>query len=153
MARREDLLRREAEAWHRLAAALDGLTPRQLERPGLNGEGWSIKDLLWHVAVWCDDAAETLHAMAAGTWDGRDLAAEVGTDRVNREALERSREMGLEPVRAAWWRDRGRMLEAFGALEDVTPRAAEWFDEAGPAHYEEHLEELEAWVAELRSAG
>ncbi|HEX6329933.1 MAG TPA: maleylpyruvate isomerase N-terminal domain-containing protein [Actinomycetota bacterium] len=153
MGAREDLVRREAEGWNRLTSALDGLSPKQLERPGLNAEGWSIKDLLWHVAVWCNDAAQALSAMAAGRWDGRDLSAEAGTDEVNREALDRSRAMGLEPVRAAWWRDRGRMLEAFGELEELTPQAAEWFDEAGPAHYQEHLAELERWVAELRSAG
>jgi hypothetical protein len=112
-----------------------------------------VKDLLWHVAVWCDDAADALAAMAAGTWDGSDVSADGGTERVNREGFERSRSMGLEPVRAAWWRDRGRMLEAFGTLEELTPEAEEWFDEAGPAHYEEHLSDLQAWAAALRSSG
>lgn len=153
MAGREDLIRREAEGWQRLGAALDGLTPAELEWPGLTEEGWSIKDLLWHIAVWCDDAAAVLGAMAAGTWDGFDRWAELGTDRVNEEAFQRSRTMGLEPVRVAWWRERGRMLEAFGGLERVTPQAAEWFDEAGPTHYEEHLPDLEAWVGRLRPAG
>jgi hypothetical protein len=131
---------------------LDGLTPSQLQRPGLTADGWSVKDLLWHVAVWCEDTARVLAEMRAGTWDGRDPSLESGwTDRMNRKAFERSRTMDLEDVRSAWLEGRRRMLEAFGALGEVTAQAEEWFDESGPSHYAEHLPDLEAWVTSVRA--
>lgn len=150
MARREDLLRREAEAWERLASSVDLLTSEQLERPGLTAEGWSVKDLLWHMAFWYEDTAQALEEMRAGTWDGEDPSREPGwTDRVNDEQAERSRTMPLGDVRTAWLGERRRMLEAFGALEEVTPDADEWFEEAGPSHAEAHLPDLERWAARL----
>ena len=55
MGRREELLRREAEGWDRVAALVDELTPEQQERPGLSPDGWSVRDLLWHLGFWYED--------------------------------------------------------------------------------------------------
>jgi hypothetical protein len=151
MGRREDLLRQEAEGWRRIDALVDGLTTEQIERPGLTDEGWSVRDMMWHVAAWSDDTARVLREMEAGTWDGVDPSEAPGyTDRVNREWFERSRAMQVEDVRSAWYATRGRMLEAFGVLGAVTPDAEEWFEEAGSAHYAEHLPGLQRWVEQLR---
>lgn len=117
-------------------------------------EGWAIRDLLWHLAVWSGDAARVLGEMAAGTWNGEDPSLEPGwTDAQNARQLERSRGMDPTVVTAAWRRERASMLEAFGALEEVGPDAAEWFEESGPGHYEEHLPSLEAWVREILGPG
>jgi hypothetical protein len=90
--------------------------------------------------------------MGDGTWDGTDPATEPGwTDRVNDAELERSRSMDAGEVQAALLDARRRHLEAFGALEDVTPDAQEWFDESGPLHFAKHADELEAWADRLRS--
>ena len=151
MGRREDLLRQEAEGWRRIDAFVERLTPEEIERPGYTDEGWSVKDMMWHVAAWSQDAARVLNDMRAGNWDGEDPSQEAGyTDRVNREWFERSRTMGTEEVRSAWYAARQRLLESFGALGEVTPDAEEWFDESGPAHYAEHVPGLEAWVERLR---
>lgn len=152
MARREDLLRREAEGWRRIDALVDGLTPDQLERPGFTPDGWSVKDLMWHVAAWSTDTARVLGEMKDGTWDGQDPSDAPGyTDRVNREWFERSRGMELEEVRSAWYASRRRLLEAFGTLGEITPDADEWFEETGPTHYAKHTPDLESWIARLRS--
>jgi hypothetical protein len=154
MGRREELLRREAEAWDRLVELVDGLTEAQQVLPGLSVDDWSVKDLLWHLAYWYDDAARVLGLMRQGTWDGEDPSREAGwTDRVNDEQLARSRSMSLGDVREGWLGDRRRMLSALAALADVTPEAEEWFEESGPTHVAEHLPELEAWVERLRSEG
>jgi len=151
MGRREDLLRQEAEGWRRIGALVDGLTPEQIERPGYTDEGWSVKDMMWHMAAWSRDTARVLGDMEAGTWDGEDPSEAAGyTDRVNREWFARSRMMGIEEVRSAWYAARERLLESFGALGEVTPDAEEWFDETGPAHYAEHVPGLQAWVERLR---
>ena len=151
MGRREDLLRQEAEGWRRIDALVDGLVAEEIERPGLTDEGWSVKDMMWHVAAWSQDTARVLTEMEAGTWDGDDPSEAAGyTDRVNREWFAHSRTMELEDVRTAWYASRERLLESFGALGEVTPAAEEWFDESGPAHYAEHVPGLQAWVEQLR---
>lgn len=104
------------------------------------------------MAFWCDDAAQVLAEMKAGTWDGRDPSLEPGwVDRVNDEQLQRSRTMDPADARAEWLDGRRRMLGAFGALDDVSPQADEWFEETGPTHYAGHLPDLEDWVERLRS--
>lgn len=128
------------------------LTADELRRPGYTPDGWAVRDLWWHLAAWFDDTARVLGQMRAGDWDGSDPSLEPGwTDRVNTEWFERSRQMSLAEVRDALVGARRRHLEAFGALDEVTPAAEDWFDETGPLHYEEHAGSLEAWAARLVS--
>lgn len=152
MGRREDLLRQEADGWEELIHLVDGLTAEQLERPGYTAEGWSIRELLWHLARWCDEAADVIGRIADGTWDGVDPAAEPGwVERQNLAWFEESRGMPLEAVRVRFQDARARMLARFGELSELTPEADEWFDESGPRHYAEHLPDLRAWVERLRT--
>lgn len=147
MPRREELLRAEAEGWEELNAILAGTTADELLRAGLNEEGWSVRDLMWHVAYWCADAAGAFTRMRQGTFDPAaepDGPAQV--DPINDAQFGRSRSMELEEVRDAWFRSRGEMLERFGELVDLTPEADQWFDESGPLHYAEHLPGLRAWL-------
>jgi hypothetical protein len=113
----------------------------------MNADGWSVKDLLWHLAAWHGEAAA---AIRAGTPD------ELGTtevDEINRRALERGRAAPLEEVRRALAVRRRGMLEAFGARAEADGPAAEWLDESGPIHYEQHRTELDPWCRRLRSGG
>jgi len=154
MRRREELLRAEAEGWEELDALLARLAPEQLERAGYNPEGWSAKDLMWHVAFWCADAERALGQMGRGTFDASaepDGPAEI--DPINESQLERSRTMPLEGIRAELHRARDGMLERFGELAEMMPEADQWFDESGPLHYAKHLHELRAWVATLGHGG
>ena len=152
MGRREDLLRREAEAWTRLERATADLTDAEVERPGYTPEGWAIRDLWWHLAAWCEDTTRVLTEMRDGTWDGSDPSTQPGwTDRVNAEWFERSRTMSVADVREALVEARRQHLAAFGALADVPADAEEWFDETGPLHFETHLADLEAWAARRRA--
>jgi hypothetical protein len=48
---RAGLLERIASERHSLAATLDGLSPEQMELPGVIGR-WSVKDILAHLAAW-----------------------------------------------------------------------------------------------------
>ena len=79
MGHREDLLRREAEGWAHIDALVDGLTPEEIERVGLTDEGWSVRDMMWHVAAWSEDTARVLGEIEAGTWDGEDRPRHRGT--------------------------------------------------------------------------
>jgi len=49
-------------------------------------------------------------------------------------------------VRAGFLEARRRMVEAFGALDVVTPEAVEWFEESGALHYAKHVDDLRAFL-------
>lgn len=111
-----------------------------------------MKDLLGHMAFWCDESARVLAEIGRGTWDGDDPEREPGRiDRMNRDAVERMRRAEIDAVRRALRDGRAAMLTAFGALGEIPPEADEWFDESGPTHYAEHLPDLERWASRLRS--
>ena len=59
--------------------------------------------------------------------------------------------MTVGHVRKALADARRRHLEALGALDEVTPAGAEWFDESGPLHFAEHAWDLERWAERVRS--
>jgi hypothetical protein len=152
MGRREDLLRREAEAWGRIDGVVEFLSAAELVRPGYTVEGWSVKDMMAHVAAWSNVAAGVLREISAGTWSGHHVSDEPGgTDRLNAEWFERDRELDVDTVRSEWHASRARMLEAFGALVEIAPDADEWFEESGPSHYAEHMPDLERWDTRMRS--
>ena len=152
MGRRDDLLRQEAEAWGRIDGIVATLSAAELVRPGYTVEGWSVKDMMAHVAAWSNVAAGVLREISAGTWTGHHVSDEPGgTDRLNAEWFERDRELDVDTVRSEWHASRTSMLEAFGALDEITPDADEWFEESGPSHYAEHMPDLERWVRRIRS--
>jgi len=147
MARREELLRAEAEGWEAFVALVDAVPPDLVELPSLNAEGWAVRDVMWHVAFWCADAARALNAIGEGRLDRvREPYGDAEVDRLNDRELERSRGMQVDEVRAELHGARAAMLERFGSLARLTTDADEWFEESGPAHYAEHAPELEAWV-------
>ena len=147
MARREELLRAEAEGWEAFVALADAVPPDLVDLPGLNAEGWAVRDVMWHVAFWCADASRALSAIAEGRLDRvREPYGDAAVDRLNDRELERSRGMQVDEVRAELHRARAAMLEGFGALDRLTADADEWFEESGPAHYAEHAPGLEDWV-------
>ena len=152
MGRREDLLRQEAEAWGRIDGMVETLSAAELVRTGYTVEGWSVNDMMAHIAAWSNVAASVLRDISAGSWIGHHASDEPGgTDRLNAEWFERDRELDVDTVRSQWHASRTRMLEAFGALDEITPDADGWFEESGPSHYAEHMPDLEQWVTRMRS--
>ena len=119
----------------------------RLEQPGVNAEGWAVRDMTWHVAFWCSEAARALADIAEGRPEraSESYGAEE-VDRMNDREFERSKAMPAGEVRAELHRARSAMLEQFGALTELTADAEEWFEESGPLHYAEHLRELGAWA-------
>ena len=147
--RREDLTRSEEAGWVELNALLHGLTPEQLTTPGYTAEGWSIKDMMWHIAAWSADAASHFERMRAGTFDPAEVQ---DTQALNDEWFEVSRGLELETVKAEWYAARTMMVERFGQAEGLPPEADGWFDEAGGLHYAKHLEDLRGWVERSTSS-
>ena len=148
MGRREDLIRAEHARWEELNGLVRRLASEQLLLPGTVAGGWSVKDLMWHIAAWSADAARQLERMRAGTFEPD---REEDTDTINARWLEESRRLDLETVKAGWYSARTRMLEEYGNAVGLPADADDWFEETGPLHYEEHLPDMRAWVAELTS--
>ena len=137
----EALLEAEEAAWHELCAEVDRLTDEEMVRPDLTPDGWSVRDVLFHIAAWAADCGVQLERMRMGTWE----EPHEDVERQNREWFELSRTMDLRVVKAEFAAARTRMVVEFGTMPEITPPAVEWFEESGPLHYEEHLVDLRPW--------
>ena len=137
----EPLLADERARWSELGEELARFSDEELVRPGVTPDGWSVSDVMFHIAAWAADGATQLERMRAGTWARPDEDVE----RQNREWFELSRTMDLSEVRTQLEGGRTRMVAALAALPDVTTDAREWFEESGPLHYEAHLRDLRPW--------
>jgi hypothetical protein len=143
-------MRREEAGWVELNALLHGLSAAQLTAPGLMADGWSIKDVMWHIAAWSADAAGQLERMRAGTFDPTEVQ---DTQALNDAWFKVSKGLELETVKAEWYSARTMMVERFGEGARLPSEADEWFDEAGALHYAEHLQDLRVSVERARSSG
>ena len=139
--RREHLLSEEETAWRVLMETMEALDGEQFERPGLTDDGWSVKDMCWHIGAWCAYAFDALEQIASGTYRDEELDVEA----LNREWFEISRKVDSRTVRAELAAARTRMCGQLQFLPEISPQAVEWFEESGPLHYEEHLVDLRPW--------
>jgi hypothetical protein len=151
MGRRENLLTAEDSGWRELNDLVGSLSDEQLERPGFTPAGWSVKDLMWHVACWSADCVRAFDQMRAGTFTGTTIDEE--TDVVNRRWFQQSRAFDLGTVWAEWYASRTLLVERFAGFATLTSEAEEWFEETGPIHYAKHLGDLRKWVEHLSAAG
>ena len=127
--------------WRELCAEVHRFTDEELERPGATPDGWSVRDVLFHIGAWAAHCGIQIERMRMGTW----VAAEEDVERLNREWFELSRTLDLPTVGAELAAARTRMVCGFGTLPKITPAAVEWFEESGPLHYDEHLLALRRW--------
>jgi hypothetical protein len=135
----------EAEAWQRLHALIDRVTPAMADEPGYFEEGWTAKDAIAHMGTWMAQGAQMLRRIAAGTY--RD--DELDIDAENARFLEAMRDVPLNQVHLQAASAHGELLAAWAQLPEITEAAAYWVRKAGPEHLEEHLPRLEAWIDEL----
>jgi Mycothiol maleylpyruvate isomerase N-terminal domain len=142
--RKRERIEAEDRGWAELRALVDPLTPEKLTRDGYY-EGWSVKDLLGHLGCWMAEAARVLEQIRLDSfrgWDG-------DVEELNARWYETWRGQELRMVWVELHSARGRMLEEWDRLPQVTEKADEWFRESGEDHYAEHLPRLRDWVAEL----
>jgi hypothetical protein len=146
--RRAGILAAEREAWGEIDGLIASMPSETIERSGLTPDGWSVKDVLWHVAMWWRVFVDAVPRFADPAVDPADQAAgEV--EAINRRWFEESRGLAPELVRAGWTQARAEALAAFTGMPDPSRAAERWFEECGAMHYEEHLIDLRPWAAEL----
>jgi len=102
---RADLLELELERWVLLEGLLDDVAAARANDPTLTPEGWSVRDLVWHMARWNDVVATQLESMHAGTFDER---FDWNTEENNARFLASGRSVTYEDARAPHSRPPGR---------------------------------------------
>jgi hypothetical protein len=135
----------EAQAWRRLHAAIDRVTPEMADEVGYFEEGWTAKDAIGHIGAWMARGATVLRQIAAGTY----RADEIDVDAENERYLEALRDIPLETIHLQVAAAHAELLRAWTQLPEVTADAAYWVRKSGPEHYAEHMPRLEAWLEEL----
>ena len=141
------LLEAEQAGWEELEGLVEQLTPEQGLIPGYH-PGWSVKDLLAHLAGWLAEAGMALEQ------DPSEILTEgtVDVDARNEAFVDANRDQPLSIVLAELYAARRRVLQHLHGLTGGVPAAAEAsVRKAGPEHYAEHLPRLQEWIAELRS--
>lgn len=131
-----ELLVREARAYAAFEDAVAAVPAERREVPMLP-DGWSVKDVLWHVAYWWRDGEQSFRAMRAGTYV-HEHSSDAQTDATNARVLAESRSMSAAAVEAGLAAARVGVLEAFASVAG-DPAADELFASETIEHYEEHL--------------
>lgn len=139
----------------RLEDALAGLHDGMLLAPALDN-GWSVKDLLAHLAFWEKRAGDIYLGLVFGDIDNLEGAG-LSVDALNARAFEQSRGQSLAQVRESesWAYHALRRLAAAAPEEHLfDPRCfawtkgrpfVEWIADNTYGHYDEHLPALLAW--------
>jgi hypothetical protein len=135
-------------------AFLDVLSNVDLELATVPGvmEDWSVRDLVYHVAAWCDHGSEALDLASHGRADAFSYTSD-DTDAMNERFLAEGRSYSpadaLAREEAAFEGFRARIAgldEALLGLElgnGDTVAGVIVYD--GPEHYDEHTAHLRAW--------
>jgi Mycothiol maleylpyruvate isomerase N-terminal domain len=138
----ERLLAEEDQGWLELTEVFGDVPPERFDEPSVTDQGWSPKDVMYHVAAWSEEAATVLGRIAAGTHRESDL----DTRALNDAWFEVGRGLDDDVVRIRFAKGRTSRRQALKRLSDVDAAAWEWFEESGPRHYEEHLPDLRAFL-------
>lgn len=138
----EGLLAEEEREWLVLTEVFGDVPPDRFDEPTVTDEGWSPKDVMYHVAAWSEEAAKVLGRIAAGTHREGEPDVQV----LNEEWFEQGRGLDDDVVRIRFAKGRVAMHQVFSQLAEVDAHAWEWFEESGPRHYAEHLPDLRSFL-------
>jgi uncharacterized damage-inducible protein DinB len=134
---------REAESWARFAAALDRI-PRDRWDGSEVLPGWTVKDLLWHMAWWLDKCARNLEHLRTGTGEAAWPAETV--DEVNAKLVAEAEGKMVDAVYEELLASRRLVRTRWEALPDVDAKAVEEVAGETYEHYDEHLPDLERFA-------
>lgn len=138
----DGLLAEEERGWLALTEVFGDVPPDRFDEPSVTDEGWSPKDVMYHVAAWSEEAAKVLGRIAAGTHRESD----PDTQALNDRWFEEGRGVEDDVVRIRFAKGRVAMRQVFSTLAEVNATAWEWFEESGPRHYAEHLPDLRSFL-------
>ena len=139
---REEMLRREDEAWRGFAAAAGSVAPDRRDVEGVV-PGWSVHDLVWHVGYWAGYAADVIERDRAGETDLEPAGSQLDDAAI----LAAGRGMRWDEVVARAAQSHDRVRAAFASSPSPGEVALRWFSEDTFDHYDEHAAEIRALVA------
>lgn len=131
--------------------ALEAVDADLVTVPGVL-EDWSVRDIVVHVAAWCEHAVSALDLAIAGR--GGEFAYSTGdTDSMNAHFLEEARRTSpsaaLEREEAAFTAFRERLAALDPSLLGLRLGNGDTVEDVvrydGPDHYAEHTAHLAAW--------
>jgi hypothetical protein len=136
----------EGARWAEIEALADALTPEERAAPGyFANPAWSVKDLVAHLGSWQAAARSELLDLAIRAHAPHDFEI----DRRNAETLAAHMDDTWDMVWSETKAARAWMLEAWLGLQGRSSEADRWVRKAGAEHYDEHLDRLRMWTAEL----
>jgi len=154
---RAEARERMEREWAALEEALAGLDEAQMLETGVV-EGWSVKDLLGHMAFWAQEAGRNVELVQAGR--ERQVKRPEGTEVIDRwNAREQRLRAGrsLVEVRRELEESHRRALDALAGLAEeklsldldiglrVSGTLLELYAVDTYDHYQEHAEQILAW--------
>lgn len=136
------------DAFHEILATVDSdlaIVPGVME-------DWSVRDIVFHLAVWCEHGSEAL-ALAAASRGDEFAYSSADTDAMNARFLDEGRTVSpaqaLRREEAAFVAFRGQIAELDRSLLGHRLGNGDMVEEVivydGPEHYGEHTEHLRAW--------
>lgn len=153
----QPLLQEIRERRGALEALIAQFTTQQTDNPH-PPDGWSVKDVMAHVAFWENYAAQRLQEAARGeTPKMLGDVDEARLNQINADALQAGRAQSLEQVQADFARVHRELIDAIQTVPQ-DPNAvwwALWPDAETPrnliewnttGHYDEHGADLQKWL-------
>jgi Mycothiol maleylpyruvate isomerase N-terminal domain len=141
------LLDRLEAAWAALGDSYAGLPEARLVQPGVVDD-WSVKDVLFHVTTWEQEALRHLPLVIAGGTPPR-YAAQGGIDAFNARATQDGRRLSLAEVLRGREETHARLVDFIGRQPEGTfgarTRARRRLRLDTYGHYPEHTAAIRAW--------
>ena len=143
----ERLLAEEDAGWRELLGVFEAVPAGRFDEPGVTPEGWSPKDVMFHIGAWLAECTAVLEAIGSGAAASEGHGDDAPTtDSKNAAWFNMSRELDVETVREGFESARDLARLRFSEMADPTPEGWSWFDESGPLHYAEHGKTLKEWL-------
>jgi hypothetical protein len=140
---REELLIRERESWADLKELIDAVPASRTDEPTVNPDGWSPKDVVWHLSCWNDFVRAQLETIRSGTFDAD---FDWNTEDNNARFLLAGHSVSFFQAVSALQTSREGVVLAMKRLEQVPPQALELFSEPAYRHMDDHLPELRRFL-------
>ena len=141
---KQELLEMEEKAWTAFVGEARRVPEHLRADPGVV-PGWSVNDLVFHVAKWAGVAADKLDLLRKGEPAQEDDDWEA----MNQAWAARSKSMPYEQAMSEALQERQRAREALEAMDAVTSEAEGWFKEETIDHYAEHADEIARYADSL----
>ena len=141
-----EFLDKEEHGFEGLERLTSSMTNEEAEATGY-APGWSVKDMLAHVAGWLSLAGIAVEQFQAGTFrpEDRDVDAQ------NQAFVDANRDQPLDFVRLEVTKTRHRLRSHVHRLPAIPPELEPTLLQDGPEHYAQHVPRLAEWLAELRA--